>query len=96
MYLPKKEKGRKIRNALSGKKRQPFTEQWKKRISEAAVSGWEKRRKNPDNFKPRKPMSEETKKKLSEINKGKKLSEETKQKIKMAQQLRWSRVKTSY
>jgi len=65
LYTP--EVIQKMSEAQKGKKRKPFTEEHKRKMSKA--------RKN------RPPHSEETKKKMSEAKRGKKMSEETKKKM---------------
>ena len=88
-YTQSEETRKKISEAKKGKKRPPFTEEWKKKISEACRSRIqgphteETRRKISETKKGKKlpPFTEEHKTKISEAMKGKPKSEEHKRKL---------------
>lgn len=76
---------RKLSNVHKGKKRAPFSDDTRRKMSEA------KKCNNHPLY--RKHHSEETKRKMSESRKGKKFSAEHKRKMSESLKLRWSKLK---
>jgi len=70
---------RKISEAKKGRSRPPFSEEHKRKMSEAHKNMSEETKRKMS--EAHKNMSEETKRKISEVRKGKPLSEETKRKM---------------
>ena len=77
---------RKLSESLKGRKRPPFSEEWKRKLSESH------KMKISESHKGSK-MSEEQKRKISEAKKGSHHSEETRMKMSLARKAYWEKKK---